>query len=174
MRIDGIILSLDVATNTGWCAGEPGNPNPDFGHFTIPPTGDDVGTYGLKYSAWLKGQLEGLKPALVIFEAPILPKKTTPTTARKLMGLAMLTEMAARHRGITVREGRASTVKKHFTGNGWAKKADTMAIARRYGWAVRTDDEADACALWAYAVCCYAPEHATRFALGPIAARQMF
>ena len=174
MRITGKILALDVATNTGWCVGSPGDPNPEFGHFTIAPTGDDVGTFGLQYASWLKTTIEAVHPQLLIFEAPILPKKTNPTTVRKLMGLAMLTEMSARHRNISVREGRASSVKKHFTGYGHAKKADTMEICRRYGWRVKTDDEADACALWAYAVCCFAPDHAARFALGPLSARELF
>jgi len=174
MRITNDILALDLATNTGWCCGKPTDANPEFGHFTIPPTGDDVGRFGLTFAAWLKGVVIARRPELLIFEAPILPKKTQPMTTRKLMGLAVLTEMIARSQNVRCREGRASSVKKHFTGYGHAKKVDTIEICRRYGWRVTTDDEADACALWAFAVCCFAPEHATRFALGPIAARQMF
>ena len=174
MDIEGEILSLDLATATGWCCGKPDNANPDFGHFIIPPTGDDVGRFGLTFAGWLKPLIEVRKPALVIFEAPILPKQTTPITARKLMLLAGLTEMMARQRKIPCREGRASTVKKYFAGTGRAQKQDTKAMCRRYGWAVKTDDEADACAQWAYAVCCFAPKHAERFALGGLNARPMF
>lgn len=174
MKIEGIILALDLATATGWCAGVPDNPNPDFGHFVIPPTGDDVGAFGLKFAEWFKAHIERLKPELIIFEAPILPKQCQPMTARKLMGLAFMVEMMARHRNIRCREGRASTVKKYFAGSGRAQKADTMAMCRRYGWQVKTYDEADACALWAYAVCCFSPEHAKRFSLGGLNARPMF
>lgn len=174
MSITGRILSLDLATATGWCCGAPDNANPDFGTFVLPSTGDDVGTFGLKFAEWMKATIEQYKPALIIFEAPILPKKTQPMTARKLMLLAGLTEMMARHRNITCREGRASAVKKYFAGTGRAQKEDTKAMCRRYGWRVKTDDEADACALWAYSVCCFAPDHAERFALGGLNARPMF
>lgn len=174
MIIEGKILSLDLATQSGFCVGAPDNPNPEFGEFLIPPTSDDVGTFGLTFAGWLKPLIDQHKPELIIFEAPILPQKTTPITARKLMLLAGLTEMMARHRKITCREGRASTVKKFFAGKGNAQKADTRAMAKRYGWNVKSDDAADACALWAYAVCCFAPQHVERFALGGLNARPMF
>src|SRR5207245_199888 len=106
----------------------------------------------------------------VVFEVPILPKKTSIMTVRKLTGLAWETEKVCRRRSIKCREGRASSVKKFFAGTGKAQKVDTINVCRRYGWNVRVDDEADACALWAYSVSLYAPEHAARFALGPIGA----
>lgn len=174
MIIDGTILSLDLATNTGWCCGAPNNANPDFGHHVLPSSGDDIGAFANAFCEWLKSMLDLRQPSLVIFEMPILPKQTNPTTVRKLMGLAVLTELMVKRRKIACREGRASSVKKYFAGTGRAKKDDTKAMCRRYGWNVRTDDEADACALWAYAVCCYAPDHAERFALGGLNARPMF
>jgi crossover junction endodeoxyribonuclease RuvC len=174
MLIDGDILTLDLATNTGFCIGAPADPNPKFGHFTIPPTGDDVGRFGFTFDDWLSGVFDFHNVGFCVFEMPILPAKTQLMTVRKLTGLAMLTEMQCRRRKIPVREARASSVKKHFAGSGRAKKVDTMDVCRRYGWRVKTDDEADACALWAYSVCLYAPEHAQRFALGPIGARELF
>ena len=175
MRVTGTILALDLATNTGWCAGQPAEPNPRFGHFTIPPTQDDVGRFGIIFEDWLNETIDDLAPALVNFEAPILPKQTQPMTVRKLTGLTLLTEMICRKRNIACRETRASTVKKHFAGSGRAEKSDTMAVCRRYGWRVRTSDEADACALWVYSVSCFGPDEArARFELGPLGARQLF
>lgn len=174
MTIDGRLLTLDLATNSGFCVGAPDNPNPDFGNFKIPPTGDDVGRFGVIFHDWLTNLIDWHQPDFVVFEMPILPKQTNLMTVRKLTGLAMLTEMECRRRKLPVREARASSVKKFFTGSGKAGKLDTMAICRRYGWNVKTDDEADACALWAYSVSLYAPEYAERFALGPIGARERF
>lgn len=173
MTIDRL-LTLDLATNTGFCVGSPDNPNPTFGSFRIPPTGDDVGKFGLTFRGWIAELFDWHQPDFVVFEMPILPQKTNLMTVRKLTGLAMLTEMECRQRKVSVREGRASSVKKFFTGSGKAGKLDTMAICRRYGWNVKTDDEADACALWAYSVSIHAPEHGARFALGPMGARQVF
>lgn len=172
MRYDGgVILTLDLATNTGWACGAPGDADPRFGHVTLPSTGEDIGRFAMAYDQWLCEKLDADQPRMVVFEAPILPQRTTPVTVRKLSGLVWHTEFVCVRRRIMCREGRASSVKKLFTGYGFAKKADTMSIARRYGWRVRTDDEADACALWAYSVCKVAPQHATRFALGPLGAR---
>lgn len=174
MSIDGELLTLDLATRTGFCVGETNNPNPTFGHIVLPSTGDDVGTFAIKYEDWLTDFVAWRRIGLCVFEMPILPKTTSLMTVRKLTGLAWETEQFCRRRGIKCREGRASSVKKFFTGSGKAGKLDTMAICRRYGWKVAVDDEADACALWAYSVALYAPEHGDRFALGPMGARERF
>lgn len=168
--ITGNILTLDLATNTGWACGAPGDDAPRFGHHTLPSTGDNVGRFALAFSDWLSCALETHAPQIVVFEAPILPKKTNLTTTRKLQGLAFETERLCYERGIPCREGRKSSVSKLFAGNGRAQKEDTVAQCRRYGWRVTTDDEADACALWAYTVVKVSPEHAQRFALGPLGA----
>lgn len=172
--LDGDILTLDLATNSGFCIGPPDATHPKFGHFTIPPTGDDVGRFGITFDDWLAGVFDFNNVGLCVFEMPILPAQTQLMTVRKLTGLAMLTEMQCRRRNIKCREARASSVKKHFAGSGKAKKVDTMDVCRKYGWRVTDDDEADACALWAYSVCLFAPEHAARFALGPLGARELF
>jgi crossover junction endodeoxyribonuclease RuvC len=175
MNISGCIIALDLATQTGFCVGKPDNPHPSFGEFVLPSTGDDIGKFAVTFEDWLDEMFTLHKPELVVFEMPILPKMTSLITVRKLTGLAWETEQKCKRLGIKVREGRASTVKKHFTGYGHAAKADTVAIARRYGWDVKSNDAADACALWAYSVCCFADErHKERFALGPLAARMLF
>lgn len=172
--IDGELLTLDLATRFGFCVGTPDNPNPTFGHHVLPSTGDDVGTFACHFEDWLADFVAWRQIGLVVFEMPILPKMTNLMTVRKLTGLAWETEKFCRRRKIKCREGRASSVKKFFVGSGKAQKFDTMAICRRYGWHVTVDDEADACALWAYSVSLYAPEHADRFALGALGATERF
>jgi Holliday junction resolvasome RuvABC endonuclease subunit len=172
--VTGTILALDLATATGFAVGEPSDPVPLFGTHTLPSTGEDVGAFGVAYEDWLLGMVDQHDPELVIFEMPILPKQTSLQTVRKLTGLAFATETVCTRRRLRCREGRASTVKKQFTGYGHAEKADTQAICRRYGWRVQTGDEGDACALWAYAIICFAPDHASRFQLGPLGAEERF
>jgi Holliday junction resolvasome RuvABC endonuclease subunit len=170
MSFTGTILTLDLATNTGHCAGAPVERLPRIGSFKLPSTGEDIGRFAVEAEDRVAALLDAERPGLVVFEMPILPKKTQLITVRKLSGLVWEVERQCTRRKIRCREGRASSVKKFFTGSGRAEKLDTMQIARRYGWRVRTDDEADAAALWAYAVCKVAPEHAARFALGPLGA----
>lgn len=170
MTFDGTILTLDLATNLGWCLGTPSDAMPRFGHHKLPSTGENIGAFAVAFEDWLTAFLEREKPAIVVFEAPILPRQTTPATVRKLSGLVWEVERVCRRLGIKCREGRKSSVNLFFAGHGWAKKTDTMAICRRYGWKVRNDDEADACALWAYAAFKLDPEAAKLFAIGPIGA----
>lgn len=175
MTIIGPILALDLATQTGFCVGRPDATHPVFGEFKIPPQGDQIGRFAAIFLEWFDGIMEFYEPELMVFEAPILPKMTNPQTVRKLNGLAVLAEWSATQKyKIKCAEARASSVKKYFTGTGRAQKEDTVAACRKYGWAVKSDDAADACALWAYSVALYAKEHASRFALGPIGARELF
>src|SRR4051794_18283644 len=112
--VTGTIIALDLATQTGFCVGTPDDPNPIFGEFVFPSTGDDIGKFANAVEDWLDAMLDRYKPELVNFEMPILPKMTSLMTVRKLTGLAWETEKKCRRRGIKVRESRAATVKKHF------------------------------------------------------------
>lgn len=173
--ITGKILSLDLATNTGFCVGAPGA-QPIFGEHRLPSTGDDIGAFACAYEDWLSARLAAAdKPELVIFEAPILPKMTQLMTVRKLTGLAWETERLCKRGKVRCLEGRKATVNKAITGSGRASKDDTKAALRRYGFKVRGEDEADAVALWCFACLCYAPKAASNFSFGPLAAaREQF
>lgn len=170
MPIAGNILTLDLATNLGWTCGKPWEV-PRFGHHVLPSTGENIGRFAAAFDDWLTGKLEAERPSLVVFEAPILPVQTTPSTVRKLTGLAWHTEFVCFGRRIECAEGRASSVRKLVVGSGKAKKPDVMHVCRRYGFKVETDDEADSIALWIFTVIKRAPEHAQRFSLGPLGAR---
>lgn len=166
------ILTLDLsAASTGWAKGPP-DEDPTFGHYQLPATGADIGKFLAAYEDWLRLMIGGEDIAILVFEAPILrPGKTHVTTARKLMGLAGVTEMVCYRAGIRCAEGHIGRNKKQFAGHGAADKDTMMAVARRYGWDVTVDDEADALALWVGAVCTYAKPHAARFLAGPLGAR---
>lgn len=170
MRVTGNILALDLATHCGWAVNPP-HEEPDFGTEVLPSTGAAVGPFIGAFDAWLRRMIEEQKPALIIYEQPSLFAKTTPQTVIKLNGLATHTEFLCDKRGIPVRSANPSKLKKFFTGNGKAQKDDMKEAARRRGWLVRDDNQADACAVRAWAIYCYAaPEYRQQFELGPLGA----
>lgn len=162
------ILALDLATRLGWACGAPDS-EPTYGTKVLPSTGEDIGRFAYAYNEWLTDTLTLEDPALVVFEAPILAGKTTPSTARKLMGLAWHTEFVCNIRGVRYMEHHLQSVKKFFTGNGRAEKHEMIAAAERQGWHPKDDNAADALGLWACAVHEKAPQFADRFKMGGLA-----
>lgn len=87
-----MLLGLDIATTTGWCAGD-GSSLPSLGSFTMPKVTDDLGDYGDFYFRWLHAKITELqdeaeaettpgvygarlvdpKAVIIVFEAPLLP-----------------------------------------------------------------------------------------------------
>lgn len=165
------IGALDLSTHTGWAFGH-SDAEPSFGTLHLPSTGDDVGRFIAVYDEWLRAMLAVEAPDVVVFEAPLLTRgKTTLATARKLIGLATHTEFVCWQLRTRCSESNISSIKLFFAGNGRADKDDMMAVARRYGWIARNDNEADSLGLWASAVHHYAPAHAARFCMGLMGAR---
>lgn len=166
-----LILALDLATATGWACGAPGD-NPRFGTKRMPQTGDEIGRFLVHFEDWLNDFLTVESPRLVVFEAPILRRgPSNPVVARKLMGLANCTETICYRRDIICRQAHLATVKKSFAGSGRADKAEMILAARRWGWDVENDNEADALGLWVEAVKHVAPQvHRRRFGMGALQA----
>lgn len=159
--VSGPILALDLATACGWAIGAPSE-TPRFGTHVLPSCGDDVGKFAWAFHDWLTPLVSTERPHLIIYEAPVLPRQTTPATVIKLNGLAYDTEKIARYHRVRVVKANVSRLKKFWTGSGRATKDDMMAAARRQGLRVRTEHDADACAAWALACAYYAAEPADR------------
>lgn len=168
--LTGNIIALDLASNTGWATNPP-NEEPQFGTEVLPKTGKEVGPFVEAFHKFLVQKIEIEKPVLIIYEQPSIFAKTTPDAVIKLNGLATHCEWVAHRKGIVVRAANPSRLKKFATGDGRAKKDDMIAAARRYGWRVGDDNQADACFVRAWAIFCYAaPEHRARFEVGPLGA----
>lgn len=166
-----ILLSLDLALKTGYAVG-PSDGKPLFGAYRIPHSPEDLGACLQHFGEWLEDSIAVHQPRVVVFEAPIFNAgKTSLATARLLYSLAGVTELICRRARVICREANLMTVKKFWAGTGRADKSQMMEAARRYGFDVKTSDEADALAIWAYAVHLLAPKHAERFALGQVGAR---
>lgn len=145
-----MILTLDLATRTGWCRGEPGGPV-TVGTARLPKTGNDVGSFLNAFEHWLEGALDGIE--YVVFESPIIrSSQLNIAVMRKLYALAGVTEMVAKKRGLIVLEERIQTVKKQLAGHGRADKEQMVAAARARGVPVTDDNQADAFGLFLCAV----------------------
>lgn len=149
-----VILSLDLATSTGWAASVPASPSgrPKSGVWRLGTDALSLGSFFDGFDQLLSDAITVFAPRLIVYEAPILHSgQMTPATALKLQGLAALTELIAFRREVPVRQANNQTVKKFFAGYGHAKKPDMIAACRDRGWNIDSPDEADALAILAWA-----------------------
>lgn len=156
------ILTLDLATQTGWCVGTPGgNAPPCLGTIRMPKTGPEIGPFLDFFDHWISRMIEDEAPDVIVFEAPYLPGNRSQVslhTTRKLQGLASHLELVCFRARVAVYELQHSTVKKAL-GSGKFDKAQMMAAARRAGMDPQTEDEADAFGIWIAALRKLCPEH---------------
>lgn len=150
------ILAFDLATNSGWVAGD-GSIKPVVGHFRLPPTGHDVGAFLCGARDYYNALIDRFQPDVVLFEMPVLGAVVTVAVTRKLHGMAGMLEVVCRDRGVPCYEVSPATAKKRLTGSGRARKADMLQAARRLGLTIETEDEADAVAVWLCGIHYYAP-----------------
>ncbi len=152
------MLTLDLATVTGWAEGEFGQ-TPRSGSVRLASTGATraevlagaIRFLGERWKAW--------KPHVVVFEAPLAPSimagKTNFNTARTLIALPGIVEALCVLKGIwSVREARVMDVRKLLLGSnppGQVGKKLVMDKMRELGHEPHDDNESDALALWYYA-----------------------
>lgn len=163
-------LSLDTGTATGWAVGDISAGVQ--GALDVAASGWKAEASGTKqfasdismarffcdYEAWLKRMLAEYQPHGIIFESPLLSQNLN--TARKLLGICALIQMLGPKRYTDwLHEAKPSEVRKHFCGNSPRKRVDAkaavIAACRQRGWPTRTEDEADALALWSYSAVLY-------------------
>jgi hypothetical protein len=174
-----MILALDTATTTGWAAGRPGE-RPIWGARRFP--GGSTGEMLTIFRAWLESRCDELRPALIAFESPYIPRPSArfrgapplnPLTLRRLLAIVGMVEAVAWQRQIDCIERNPSEIAKFFLGNSRqggrdAKKAATIKMCAIYGWQTVSDDAADALALWTMAEALTAPQLAARRGAGPL------
>lgn len=164
------IIGLDFATKTGVAYGDAGAPPARIQTETwdLPGGGgDDVGAFMHALRQRLDDRLmRGVD--LIVFEAPFIARHRgadgrwheSPNQIRRAFGAAAVCEEVAFARDVAVIEVVTVTLKKEFAWHGRAQKADMMTAARRRGFSVANDHEADACACWLHAVTHRFPQHA--------------
>jgi Holliday junction resolvasome RuvABC endonuclease subunit len=162
------LLVLDLATNLGFAVGTERGVE-DHGSHRLPSTGNDIAAFLKAYRAWLTSAIQRFNPDEVVFEMPIMPSVTNLATLRKLYSLCGLTELIAKDLGCQVSEANLMEIRRHFIGTARAPKeipkADRrqwmkdriVSSARARGFRPANDDDADALALFAYAMHCRVP-----------------
>jgi Holliday junction resolvasome RuvABC endonuclease subunit len=159
----GEILTLDLASQTGWCRGEFGG-KLIYGSQKLAPEGATNAEKCAGMIKWLNTQLTSFKPRLIVMEAPMAPSqmagKTTISTARIALGLPFVVEGVAYLLGCyEVREANVQDVRQVFIGrrtvpNGGAKDA-VVARCRELGHEPPDDNAADAIAIHYFAASIY-------------------
>lgn len=158
------VLFLDLATITGYGAGSVAGVE-ESGTITFPKTGDDFGTLVWAMLDTFGDLADRLKPDQIGYEAPVMPKKTTMQTLRKLYLMGPMVEAVALKRKIPCFEGMRSEILTHFLGRGYPQDRETRQShvktkCRARGWKFIDDNEADALAGLDWALACDVPNFA--------------
>lgn len=144
------VLALDLARRTGWAVGSTDGVE-GFGVHDFPKA--DFGEYGHSARITFRRMIVEVQPDRISFEAPILvPKRDTSHTLRKIYGLPFMLAVEAFEAKIPCFERDNDSVLAHFLlGKVPRKREDrklsTKVMARRRGWNVIDDNDADALAL---------------------------
>lgn len=150
------VLAVDCATTFGWACDNPSGDRPLGGAVRL--RSDDVDDAYTEFRQHLREIIQVHQPDVLAYEAPLPVAMGSnfanimarAATIRKLQGLVA----HAGQLGTTLREppveAEVSTIRKHFCGNGRAKKDEVQARCRLLGWQFVDDNQADALALWCY------------------------
>lgn len=152
-----MILSLDIATTTGWAVGSPGD-KPIAG---LVKTSGDIGQKMSQLRYGIQELGHEYKPDLIIFEQPLhhVPKQGSSNVLRLALALCGVAEMIAHDAGVRCVEVPISTWRKHFIGygrapkdahKGWCKD-QVIHRCQLLGWGDLPHDAAEACGIWDYA-----------------------
>jgi len=144
------ILSLDLATKTGWAA--------FFNHKILSGVqefelkrGESAGMRFLRFRAWLKTMKDNCpgKIDLIVFEQA--HHQGGPATQ---LAVGMMTDVLAfaSEIGSDTMPVHSATLKKFATGSGRCGKDEMKIAARKKGYLPIDDNEADACLLLEYAL----------------------
>ncbi|MGE0699081.1 MAG: hypothetical protein AB7O57_08300, partial [Hyphomicrobiaceae bacterium] len=162
------LLSLDLATKTGWARGDTEAGDPVSGVHKATNAGAELGPFLHSYGHWLRSQIIEHSVTIVVLEEPIMPMGTLQlATLLKLYGLVGITEAVCHASRVQCRQLAAGTWKKAFCGKagfGKSKKPyPPMVRCLELGWRPSDDNEADALGLFVASCQRISPQAATRF-----------
>jgi len=142
-----IILSLDLATSTGWACYEEGDITIGSASFAL-KRGDSPGMRFLRCRSWLREMLKLLGNIdLIVYEQPH-QRGGHPTQVA--MGLVTEVLSFSARANIETTTVHSMSLKKWATGKGNAKKPRMIEEAKNRGYDVTNDDEADAVLMLEY------------------------
>jgi len=143
------ILSLDLATNTGWAIYDNGEITFGSSSFAL-KRGESPGMRFLRCRSWLREVKQLLSEIdLIVYEQPH-QRGGHPTQVA--MGLVAEVLSFAARANINTTSYHATSIKKWATGKGNSKKQAMIEEAKNRGYDVVNDDEADAILMMEYAL----------------------
>ena len=153
----GSVMFLDLARQTGWCEGRPGE-RPISGTHKLAPEGSESPAIMGGMIQFLGQRLMAFKPKTLVYEAPFDPrhmKKININTIRILWGLPGVVEGVAYRCGVyDVREANVNDIRRFLIGRTPKRDEAKQAVIdhlRALGHDPKDDNEADAIAGWYYA-----------------------
>lgn len=141
------ILSLDLASTTGWATNSQGRRSGTV-EFAL-KRGESPGMRFLRCRAWLNELVSLLDGKIDIICYEQAHHRGGAATS-VCVGLVTEVLAYAAELGIEVMPVHTATLKKFATGNGRANKYDMVEAAKRRGWDPQSHDEADAQLLLEY------------------------
>jgi len=163
MSRQGGILCLDIATDTGWAYGLPGDPAPVWGVWRF-PAHVSRGAAGAALEDELEKKLDEYQPCRLVFEAPLPANlQTNAASAFMLIGMAFATESCAHRCEVPVFSRSSDTFRNAVIGRSHLHDDEkrerprptvkTRIVAPRIaarGWKIPDHNAADAAVVWAY------------------------
>lgn len=142
--MSGTYLALDLGTKCGWAWGKGNAP---AAHGTLDLTPGRFSGGGMRYVRFRR-ELEDLLQGVsrVAFEE--VRRHMGVDAAHVYGGLMAVLTGLCEERGIPYEGVPVGTIKKHATGKGNASKGEMVAAMKARGYDPKTEDEADALALW--------------------------
>ncbi len=170
------ILALDISkAGTGVAIGDATEAPRSF---VASFSGATRGHVCANYAKWMRDLLMVEKPALVVFEAPLMraAAKGSADAMRLLIGLATQTEVMCAIRNIPSHDCHVASWRKAFLGHGYPHdpKRAALNMCGLLGWDVGgSHDRADACGVWAWAHLNHGARRAIMRALSASSVRSM-
>lgn len=136
-----VVLSLDLATQTGWAYSSCGLISSGSEGFQLKKK-EGPGARFLKFRSWLRDQLEIVKPEKVVYEEVM--RWSSGAAAKVYCGLLAILQTECEAKGIPYAGVHVGTIKKAATSKGNATKEQMIESARKLGHNPTDDNEADA------------------------------
>lgn len=149
-------MAFDLGTRQVGVAWADGNGPPAWTTHSLPHVGSDGAYFLIEIRLMLHGLFSDFQPEHIIYESPIRVPDNELWTTRKMYAAGLFLELYAHDKNVPCHEELPGPVRARFLGEGNTPrrrdpiKAAVMAECQRRGWAVTTDDEADALALLAF------------------------
>lgn len=135
------ILSLDLATQTGWAYKANGLISSGSEGFKLKKN-DGPGMRFFKFRTWLRDQIESIKPQVVVYEEVM--RWSSGAAAKCYCGLLAIVQTECEAKEIPYEGVHVGTIKKFATKKGNATKEQMIKAALEQGFTPQDDNEADA------------------------------